>query len=239
MSKATNQNIVREPAGRVNRPVAASTHLYEGCLSFIDSDGRAVATINSGANKLGGMNATEVDNSTGGAGAKNVELIRDVVQLEGSGFTAADVEKACFVSDNFTATLTAVGNVYAGPIVKVIDSTKVMVDLSKGAREPKRSAYTQTFATADKTHANPTATALTDNTAGTATTTLEAMANPTDTPATADILRDDLVANLLPAIRNNFADLAASNNALIVDLADAKALINSLIDDLQALGLVG
>lgn len=91
----------------------------------------------------------------------------------------------------------------------------------------QRSAYTQTYATADKTHANPTAVALTDNTAGTANTTLEALVSGT------------VYATDAAAIRNNFADLAASNNALIADLADVKQLVNSLIDDLQALGLVG
>lgn len=90
----------------------------------------------------------------------------------------------------------------------------------------QRSAYTQTYSTADKTHANPTATALTDNTAGTANTTLQAL--------TGLVYVDDVAA-----IRNNYADLAASNNAIIVDLADVKQLVNSLIDDLQALGLVG
>lgn len=50
--------------------------------------------------------------------------------------------------------------------------------------------------------------------AGTANTTLEAMADPTDTPATADALRDDLVANLLPKVRNNFADVATQINAI-------------------------
>lgn len=88
-------------------------------------------------------------------------------------------------------------------------------------------AYTQTYATADKTHANPTATALTDNTGGTANTTLQALADGTT------------YANDVAAIRNNFADLAASNNALIADLADVKQLVNSIIDDLQSLGLVG
>lgn len=56
--------------------------------------------------------------------------------------------------------------------------------------------------------------ALTDNSAGTANNTIEAMANPTDSPATADALRDDIVANLLPAIRNNFADVAAKINSI-------------------------
>jgi hypothetical protein len=62
---------------------------------------------------------------------------------------------------------------------------------------------------------------LTDNSAGTANGTIEAMANPTDTPATADALRDDLVAVLLPAIRNNVADLSAKINAILVALRDA------------------
>ena len=226
MAKTSNQVIVSTRKGRLNRPVAAAKRLYEGCVSFIDSSGNATDVTNSGANTLGGLNVAEVDNSGGAAGDKDVELLRDVVQLEGSGFTDADVGKPAFVSDNFTVTLTAAGNVPAGPIVKVISSTQVMVDISDSP-VVKQSAYTQTYATANKTHANPTATTLTDNTAGTATTTLEALADGT------------VYATDVAKIRNNFADLAASNNALIVDLADVKALVNSVIDDLQAQGLVG
>lgn len=44
---------------------------------------------------------------------------------------------------------------------------------------------------------------------GTANGALQACVDLTDAPATADALRDDIVTNLLPAIRNNFADLAA------------------------------
>lgn len=57
--------------------------------------------------------------------------------------------------------------------------------------------------------------------AGTANTTLEAMADPTDTPASADALRDDIVANLLPKIRNNFADVATAINAIRTALVNA------------------
>jgi hypothetical protein len=56
--------------------------------------------------------------------------------------------------------------------------------------------------------------ALTDNSAGSADNTIQAMASPTDSPASADALRDDISANLMPAIRNNFADLAAKVNAI-------------------------
>lgn len=57
--------------------------------------------------------------------------------------------------------------------------------------------------------------------AGTANTTLEALPNPTDTPATADALRDDLVATLLPPLRNNLADLSTAVNAILSALETA------------------
>lgn len=87
-------------------------------------------------------------------------------------------------------------------------------------------AYTQTFATADKTHAARTAVALTDNSGGTANTTVQALADGVT------------YANDVAAIRNNFADLTAEHNKLIVDLADTASLLNSVVDDLQALGLL-
>jgi hypothetical protein len=60
--------------------------------------------------------------------------------------------------------------------------------------------------------------ALTDNSAGTANDTIQALPDPTDTPATADILRDDLVAVFIPALRNNIADLTAKINTIITAL---------------------
>ncbi len=68
--------------------------------------------------------------------------------------------------------------------------------------------------------------ALTDNSAGTANDTIQALPDPTDTPATADALRDDLVAVLIPAIRNNFADVAAKINAILAANAGTAAETN-------------
>ena len=59
---------------------------------------------------------------------------------------------------------------------------------------------------------------LTDNSAGTANDTVQALTNPTDTPLTADALRDNLVAVLIPELRNNFADLAAKVNSILAVL---------------------
>lgn len=93
------------------------------------------------------------------------------------------------------------------------------------------SAYTQTYATADKTHANPTATAH----------TYPASGNLFDAVA-ADLLinvRTDTVANAVADIVINEKSIADNLNQAIADIADLKQLVNSVIDDLQALGLVG
>ena len=97
-------------------------------------------------------------------------------------------------------------------------------------------AYTQTYSTATKTHAARTAVTLTDNSAGTANTTVEALPDPADTPLTADALRDDIVTNLLPALRNNFADIVAQINALKTDIDNTAQFANQMCDDHQALG---
>jgi len=56
---------------------------------------------------------------------------------------------------------------------------------------------------------------LTDDTGGSPTSTLDAIPNPADSPASADALRDDLVANTLPAIRDALASLAAVLNGIL------------------------
>lgn len=86
--------------------------------------------------------------------------------------------------------------------------------------------FTQTYSTASATHANLTSATLTDNTAGTANTTLQAISDGTTW------------ANDVAAVRNNFADLAASNNAIIADLTNAKQVLNKVIDALQSAGIV-
>lgn len=78
----------------------------------------------------------------------------------------------------------------------------------------RASAYTQTYATADKTHAALTSADLV-TTAVTQTTPF----------GFAGAAQGD--------------NIATQFNLLRADLLDLKQLVNSLIDDLQALGLVG
>ncbi len=133
MSVAINKKIKIKPSyDRVSHPVKGSTHLYEGTIYFIDSTGNAVATVASGANKFGGLLEQEVDNSGGSAGdlwTKGVR--RGLVVLEGSGLAQTSVGLRCYMTDNYTATLTAAGGVDVGEIVRYIDSTHVEVDVGK------------------------------------------------------------------------------------------------------------
>lgn len=94
-----------------------------------------------------------------------------------------------------------------------------------GAGAVKSAALTQTYATADRTHANPTAVALTDNSGGAASGTLAAITGGG--------------AGCENATKNAIASLAAQIAALIADVADAKQFLNSVVDDLQAVNLVG
>lgn len=112
-------------------------------------------------------------------------------------------------------------------------------------------AYTQTYAVANKTHAARTAATLTDNSGGAgADGTIDAIdtviTDPADTPADADYLRDDLVANTIPDIEASLqncadaiAELADQVNKLIADQVDTAQAVNALIDDLQEVGIVG
>src|SRR3990167_2350021 len=87
------------------------------------------------------------------------------------------------------------------------------------------SAYTQTYSTADKTHANLTATTrLVGTLGGAADGSMETVGATNG-------------ADVSGAIMNNFQELFVQGNALLVDLTDLKQLVNSVIDDLQTLGL--
>ncbi len=83
----------------------------------------------------------------------------------------------------------------------------------------QRGAYTQTYSTATRTHANATAAALTvsDGT-GTNDGTIGAI--------TGD-------ASVIAAVQ----ELAAQIAKLVTDLANVKGVVNSLIDDSQAMGI--
>lgn len=133
----------------------------------------------------------------------------------------------------------ALGNLYVASEIEidgVLNHDGASIGFYGVTPVARPAAYTQAYATASRTHAARTAAALTDNAAGTVGTTLAAIANPADSPATADALRDDLVANALPAIRNAISSLADQINKLRTDDLSTAQVLNSALDDLQANG---
>ncbi len=66
---------------------------------------------------------------------------------------------------------------------------------------------------------------LTNSTGGTGNNTVAALPTLTDTPATADALRDDINTNLYPVLKDNFSDLAVKINAILAALRSAGILV--------------
>lgn len=120
-----------EPA-REGCPVAASTRLYQGCMSFYNATGYLDDDTASGVNRFAGVNIKEVDNSSGSAGDVSAEVFTEGSHVfEGSGFTQASVGQRVYATDNFTVTCTAAtaGAVYIGVCKEYISSTKIRVEI--------------------------------------------------------------------------------------------------------------
>ena len=131
MAVTANQLVNREDGNYGGGPVLTSITLYIGTLAFIDAaNGFITNVVNSGANKFAGITRDYVDNSSGASGDKKIILYeRGTFELEGAGFTQADVGKKAYASDNFTVTTTATSNTYIGTITRVISATKIQVAL--------------------------------------------------------------------------------------------------------------
>jgi hypothetical protein len=168
--------------------------------------------------------------------ARNAASIKAVFAARASGTIAADllllcnnasavtqteIARACatgsFLIGTTTDGMTAAGSL---AIAKDLAHRGTNVGFFNIAPAARPGAYTQTYSTASRTVSNPTAATLTDNTGGTADTTL-ASVEATYTQAT---------------IRNNFADLANMVNKLTADNLVMLKVITQLIDDGQILG---
>jgi len=96
--------------------------------------------------------------------------------------------------------------------IEGLDGTATTLSFFGVTPAARASAYTQTYATADKTHANMTSAAMPAGGTGTAAGGWDTAAN-----------RDQAIAEFA-ALRN--------------DVLDVKQVVNALIDDLQAYGLL-
>ena len=175
-----------------------------------------VFTVGTAAVKVGGT-SQDVDFQVYGTGSLSaiIDIGAATFTLAGISITMGDATNIAFNATTGTkigtATTQKIGFWNVTPVIQP-------------------TAYTQTYSTADKTHANPTATAHTYPGSG----------NMFDAVA-ADLLinlRTDTVANAVADIVIVEKSLAANLNQDIADLADLKQLVNSIVDDLQAVGIL-
>ena len=130
-----------------------------------------------------------------------------------------------------TGATTLNGNVAVG------NASTDLVGFHGATAVDQASAYTQTYATADKTHANSTYSAPSVTSAA---HTYPGSGNMFDAVA-ADLLinvRTDSTANAVADIVVNEKSLADNLNQNIADLADTAAFVNSIADKLQDLGIL-
>ena len=137
MAVTANQLIAaRNPGGLISAPVAASTRLYQGTMSFaVAASGYADDDTATGANAFLGIVKDDTDNSSGSAGDKTAELYTDgIFELAGSGFTQALVGDKIYASDNFTVTATSTNNTMIGRCVEFVSATKLRVQILVGTQ---------------------------------------------------------------------------------------------------------
>jgi hypothetical protein len=200
----------RKPYGKGGRdivlPVDGGTAIYEGTLvAQLAGTGMLVPASTASSGPAIGVATHDQDNSAGSDGDLRCTVETDRIFVFANGTSTDACSEATLIGST----------VYAYDDHTVYDNDASGTLFPAGmfmGMEPDGTV--RVYVSSHRMVAAATITALTDNSAGTANNTIQAMADPTDTPATADALRDDIVANLLPAIRNNFADLAAKVNEI-------------------------
>jgi hypothetical protein len=189
-------------------PCADNVKLLQGTLGVVVAGYAQPCTAVTTIAGAGRVKATRDNTVTGHAlGALTVELEFGCFRwANGDTIVQADIGKVAYGLDNQTVTKASSGQSRVGTIAAV-DAEGVWVEMDTPEDAGLLAAGVSTQA-ADVGALTFTAVA------GTANTTLEAIPDPTNTPADADALRDDIVAVDLPPIRNNFADLATQINAI-------------------------
>ena len=180
-------------------PMVATDIIYEGAAVGIVAASGNARPLNAG-DAFAGFCIQNADNATGSAGDVRVQVkTHGEVQLPVANVAATDLGKPVYASDDDTFVLTATGNSYIGKVKRFVSTGVAVVAFD-----------------AFDVRTGGALTALTDNTAGTANDTLEAM----DDLATVNgnTYADADVNAVLAKIRNNFADLAAKVNEIIAVL---------------------
>lgn len=113
----------------VAMPVKASTKIYKGALVKIGADGFLAPQAAEAGAVHAGVAYEAVDNSSGANGDVVCRVERGrVFEMDGAGFTQANLLAPVYASDDNTVSTTQGANeVKVGVIVEVISASKVMV----------------------------------------------------------------------------------------------------------------
>lgn len=123
MATTVNQIIKRKGRDGKKRtvPVAAGKNLLAGTYAFLDANGRATDVKVDANTVFAGVVYQQADNTGGGAGDINVELLTDGdFEMPITLTNQADVGDAVHASDNYTATLTTTNNPRIGTLTRFI-----------------------------------------------------------------------------------------------------------------------
>lgn len=232
--------------GYVATTFAIGTTSTPATLSFGNAANRSIGLVASAAGTVGrSLTIFAGDTTAGGTNIAGGGLV-----LEAGTGTGTGASSITFLTGQTTGTATAAQTLTtrltidnagdftffdgADFILGTVTGTKIgtattqKIGFFNATPIVRPTAYTQTYSTADKTVAARTAAALTNNTGGTISTTLAAIT------AGAAYTQADMLA-----VKNALASLADQVNKLRNDHLDTTNAVNAIIDDLQALGLVG
>jgi len=130
MAVTANQLIKQQAGGKRSFPVAASTRIYQGTLVFLNAAGYASDATATGVNGFAGIAVSDIDNSSGSAGDKQIEVLTEGdFELVGAGtYTQADVGSVFYGDDNYTINV-AIGatSVPIGRAVTYVSATKMVI----------------------------------------------------------------------------------------------------------------
>jgi hypothetical protein len=132
MATTANQLMRHRNAGsRRSQPAKAAKHFYEGTLAYNEAaSGYLTDVISTNANKFRGIVISEVDNSGGASGEKDVELYTaGEFVLKGAGLAQTDVGKPVYGVDNDTISTDSTDKPRVGTITEFISTTRVAVEI--------------------------------------------------------------------------------------------------------------
>jgi hypothetical protein len=112
-------------------PVKANAKIFEGSLVALDALGYAIAGNTAEGLIAAGRSEEFIDNTGGVDGAVSVKVRRGVFKYNNDDtdpVTAQDIKKECYILDDETVTMLAVGTSVAGKVIG-LDNDEVLVEI--------------------------------------------------------------------------------------------------------------